>query len=457
MKGRRSLISLLKRSRTLTAQQDCFFVAQGNELMNSVLDTLRERGFVAQVSDEKLGELLAQQSVTVYAGFDPTADSLHLGHVVPIMALAHFQRAGHRVLLVVGGATGMIGDPSGRSEERNLLSVEQVAANAKAIGVQMGRYFDPSAQHAPTLLNNFDWIGRMSFIDWLRDVGKNFTLGYMLAKESVSRRLQSEHGISYTEFSYMTLQAYDFLYLFDHYGCVLQVGGSDQWGNITAGIDLIRRQRQTQVYGLTFHLITTSTGEKFGKSAGNAIWLDPQRTSPWDFYQYLVRQDDKDVIRFLKLYTFLPLDRIQELETATLTAPEKREAQKALAYEVTKIVHGEEVAREMAHAAEVVYHSEIRGISDDTLTSVFASVPSTQISRQELDAGIPLLDVLVRTSLAKSKNEARRALEAESIYINNVKVSKNQGDVRLSPQHLASPSFIVLRSGKKNYHLLRIR
>jgi tyrosyl-tRNA synthetase len=424
--------------------------------MSSVLDVLRDRGFVTQVSDERLSELLQRQSVTVYAGFDPTADSLHLGHVVPIMALAHFQRAGHQVLLVVGGATGMIGDPSGRSEERQLLSIDQVAANAQAIGQQMGRYFDLSAKYPPILLNNLDWIGRMTFIDWLRDVGKHFTLGYMLAKESVSRRLQSELGISYTEFSYMTLQAYDFLHLYDHYGCLLQVGGSDQWGNITAGIDLIRRQRQTQAYGLTFHLITTSSGEKFGKSAGNAIWLDSKRTSPWDFYQYLVRQDDKDVIRFLKLYTFLPLERIAQLEQATLTAPEKREAQKVLAYEVTKIVHGESVAREMAHAAEVVYQSEIRGISDDVLASVFASVPSTSIGKQELEAGLPLVDLLVRTGLAKSKNEARRALDAESIYVNNVKIAKDQSDMKLSLRHLASPSFIVLRSGKKNYHLLRI-
>ncbi len=429
----------------------------GIKRMGSVLDTLRERGFVAQISDEKLGDLLAKQTVTVYAGFDPTADSLHLGHVVPIMALAHFQRAGHRVLLVVGGATGMIGDPSGRSEERQLLSIDQVAANARAIGAQMNRYFDPAAPHPPLLLNNYDWIGKMSFIDWLRDVGKNFTLGYMLAKESVSRRLQSEQGISYTEFSYMTLQAFDFLHLFDHHGCLLQVGGSDQWGNITAGIDLIRRQRQAQAYGMTFHLITTSSGEKFGKSAGNAIWLDPRRTSPWDFYQYLVRQDDNDVIRFLKLYTFLPMERIAELEKVTQTFPEKREAQKALALEVTRLVHGDAVAHEMAHAASVVYHSEIRGISDDVLASVFASVPSTQIPRSELESGLPLADVLVRTGLAKSKNEARRALDAESIYINNVKVEKTQTDFRLRPEHLASPSFIILRSGKKNYHLLRVQ
>jgi tyrosyl-tRNA synthetase len=422
--------------------------------MPSVLDTLRERGFVSQVTDEKLGEQLEQRKFTVYAGFDPTADSLHLGHVVPIMALAHFQRAGHQVVLLVGGATGMIGDPSGRSEERNLLTIEQVAANARAIGAQMARYFDSSG-NAPTLVNNFDWIGKMSFIDWLRDVGKHFPMGYMLGKESVKKRLESEHGISYTEFSYMTLQAYDFLHLHDAHGCTLQVGGSDQWGNITAGIDLVRRQRQTQAYGITFHLITTSSGEKFGKSTGASVWLDAKRTSPWDFYQYLVRQEDKDVVRFLKLYTFLPMERIAELERATQTAPEKREAQKALAFEVTKIVHGEETAKELVHAAEVVYHSEIKGISDETLASVFASVPSTEVPRAELEAGLPLIDLLTRTGLAKSKNEARRALDSESIYINNVKVAKGT-EPRLGIEHFASKSFIVLRSGKKNYHLLRV-
>jgi tyrosyl-tRNA synthetase len=423
--------------------------------MPPILEVLRQRGFLSQVSDEKLGEYLEQRPFTVYAGFDPTADSLHLGHVVPIMALAHMQRAGHKVLLLVGGATGMIGDPSGKSEERNLLSIEQVRANAGAIGAQMGRYFDPSG-NAPKLVNNFDWIGKMSFIDWLRDVGKHFPMGYMLAKESVKKRLESENGISYTEFSYMTLQAYDFLHLHDAHGCTLQVGGSDQWGNITAGIDLIRRQRQVQAYGITFHLITTASGEKFGKSAGNAVWLDPKQTSPWDFYQYLVRQEDKDVVRFLRLYTFLPMERIAELERATQTAPEKREAQKALAFEVTKIVHGENTAKELVHAAEVVYHSEIKGISDETLVSVFASVPSTEVPRAELEAGLDLVALLTRTGLVKSKNEARRLLDSEAVYVNNVKVAKG-GEPRLGPQHLASPSFIVLRSGKKNYHLLRVR
>jgi tyrosyl-tRNA synthetase len=420
--------------------------------MSSPLATLQERGFVAQISDDALGDLLGRAPATVYAGFDPTADSLHLGHVVPIMALAHFQRAGHRVIMLVGGATGMVGDPSGRSEERNLLTREQVALNVAAVRKQLQCFLDFDGPNAATILDNFDWIGPMSFLDWLRDVGKHFTVAAMLSKESVQRRL--EGGISYTEFSYMTLQAYDFLHLFAHHNCTLQVGGSDQWGNITAGIDLIRRVRQGQAYGLTFHLVTTSSGEKFGKTAGNALWLDAGKTSPWDFYQYLIRQEDRDVIRFINLYTFLPADRVAELEQAVRDRPQQREAQKALAFEVTRLVHGEETAREMAHAAEVVYHSEIKGISDATLAAVFSTVPSTTISGGELDAGLPLLDVLVRTALVPSRNEARRQLQGKAIYVNNV---QQEPEAKLGRHSLASQSFIVLRRGKKDYHLLKVQ
>jgi tyrosyl-tRNA synthetase len=420
--------------------------------MTSVFQALRKRGFIAQCTHESLGQLLATERFTLYAGFDPTADSLHLGHLVPIMALAHFQRAGHRPLVVVGGATGMVGDPSDRSEERNLLTRDQVAANVCAVRGQMERFLAVDGPNAATILDNFDWIGRFSFLDWLRDVGKHFTVAAMLAKESVQRRL--EGGISYTEFSYMTLQAYDFLHLFAHHGCTLQVGGSDQWGNITAGIDLIRRTRQGQAYGITFPLVTTSGGEKFGKTAGNALWLDPGRTAPWDFYQYLVRQDDRDVIRLLNLYTFLPAETIRELERAVREEPHKREAQKRLAFEVTALVHGAATAKEMAHAAEVVYQSEIKGISDGTLAAVFASVPSTTVSRAELETGVMLLDMLLRTGVASSKAEARRLLQSGAVYVNNVR----QGDdVLLGHHSLASPSFIVLRSGKKNYHMVRVQ
>jgi tyrosyl-tRNA synthetase len=421
--------------------------------MTSVLDTLSERGFVSQCSDEAaLREHLARGPLTVYCGFDPTASSLHLGNLVPLMGLAHFQRAGHQVIEVVGGATGMIGDPSGRSDERNLLTPEQLARNVASVRRQMEHFLDFTGENAARIVNNYDWIGRMTFIDWLRDVGKHFTVNYMTAKESVRRRLESEQGISYTEFSYMTLQAYDYLHLFEEFGCTLQVGGSDQWGNITAGMDLIRKLKQGTAFALTFPLVTTSAGEKFGKSAGNAMWLDPALTSPWDFYQYLVRQEDRDVVRFLNFFTFLPKAMIDGLAEAVHAAPERREAQKALAFEVTRIVHGEAVAREMARAAEIVYHSEIKDLSDQTLAAVFASVPSTEVTWAELDAGLELVGLLHRTGLAGSKGEARRLIKNGGIYVNNVRAD---GEIKLGRNHLASESFIVLRSGKKNYHLVR--
>jgi tyrosyl-tRNA synthetase len=422
--------------------------------VTSVFHTLEQRGFISQTSDPGLPALLAEKKVTVYAGFDPTADSLHLGHLVPVMALAHFQQAGHRVLMVVGGATGMIGDPSGRSDERNLLTTEQIANNVRAVTKQIGRFLDYGGANPPLLLDNFDWIGKLTFIDWLRDVGKHFTLGYMLAKDSVKRRLESEQGISYTEFSYLTMQAYDFLHLFDTHGCTLQVGGNDQWGNITAGIDLIRRLRQTQAYGITFPLVTTSTGEKFGKSAGNALWLDSVRTAPWDFYQYLVRQDDRDVLRLLKLYTFLPLERLAELERAVHAHPEQREAQKVLAWEVTRIVHGQASADEQAHAAEVIYHGEIKGISDQTLAAVFATMPSTTVTHAELEAGLELAALFVRTALASSKGEFRRLLQSGGVYVNNVRQTDEKA--RLGLESRASESFIVLRAGKTKYHLVKV-
>jgi len=422
--------------------------------VESVFQTLKERGFIAQVSDEALPELLDRERFTVYAGFDPTAPSLHLGHMVPVMALAHLQRAGHRVLAMVGGATAMVGDPSGRSEERNLLTPEQVARNVVSVRAQLERFLDFAGPNPATILNNNDWIGPIRFTDWLRDVGKNFTVNYMLAKESVKRRIEGEQGISYTEFSYLTMQAFDFLHLFDNFGCRLQCGGSDQWGNITAGIDLVRRLRHETVYGLTLSLVTTSAGEKFGKTAGNALWLNPACTSTWDFYQYLVRQEDRDVVRFLNLYTFLLKSRIQELEQAVQTCPERREAQKALAFEVTKLVHGEAVAKEMERAAGIVYGSEIKNLSDTTLASVFASVPSTEIGWAELDAGIDVVDLFVRTGLAASKGEARRLINAGGAYVNNVRVA---GELKVGRASLASESFVVLRSGKNNYHLVRAR
>ena len=421
--------------------------------MTSIYETLESRGLIAQASDPALAGLLAKERFVIYVGFDPTASSLHLGHLVPLMALAHFQRAGHGVLALVGAATAMIGDPSGRSDERNLLSETQVRENAEGVRRQLARFLDFDGPNAAVMVNNMDWTAPMSFIDWLRDVGKYFTVNYMVAKDSVKSRMGSEHGISFTEFSYMTMQAYDFLQLHDHYGCRLQGGCSDQWGNITAGIDLVRRVRQSPVYGLTFPLMTTAYGAKFGKSAGNAIWLDPARTTPWEFYQYLVRQDDRDVIRFLRTYTFLPGERIEELERALAAHPDERAAQKALAFEVTALVHGAEVAREMQYAAEIVYDQHIRGIGERTLRDVFASVPTSTVARQRLEAGVDILEIVVAAGMVKSKGEGRRLLDAGGVYVNNMRVEPG---TRIGAGHLATESLMVLRSGKKNYYLVQV-
>lgn len=422
--------------------------------MQPVFLSLKERGFIAQLTDESLSDRLDREQLTIYAGFDPTAASLHLGHLVPVMVLAHLQRAGHRVVALIGGATAMVGDPSGRSDERNLLSPEQVAKNAISVRRQLERFLDFTGTNPAIILNNNDWIAPIRFVEWLRDVGKHFTVNYMLAKESVKRRVEGERGISYTEFSYLTMQAFDFLHVFDHVGCRVQCGGSDQWGNITAGIDLIRKLRQESAYGLTCPLITTSSGEKFGKTAGNALWLDAACTSPWEFYQYLVRQEDQDVVRFLNLYTFLPQSRVEELRQAVLSCPERREAQKVLALEVTRMVHGEATAREMERAAGIVYGSEIKDLSDGVLASVFASVPSANITWAELDAGIDVVDLFVHSGLVASKGEVRRLIKSGGAYVNNVRVA---GELKVGRAHLASESFIVLRSGKTTYHLVRVQ
>jgi tyrosyl-tRNA synthetase len=393
------------------------------------------------------------ETLTVYAGFDPTADSLHLGHLVPIMTLAHLQRAGHRILALVGGATGMIGDPSGKSEERNLLTPEQVAHNVEGQGKQLARFLDFDGENPAKIVNNADWIGGMSFLEWLRDVGKHFTVNYMLAKDSVKSRIGSEAGISFTEFSYMTMQAYDFLHLYDTEGCTLQCGGNDQWGNITAGIDLVRKLRAAQVFGVTCPLVTTSSGEKFGKTAGNAVWLDAGRTSPYLFYQYWINVDDRDVVRYLNYFTFLGADRIAALEEQSRTNPGAREAQKALAWEVTKLVHGEDLAGRAKRASEVMFGGEVTGLSDEEVMEAFAEVPSVTMEVGRLEAGIPLVDLLAASALVTSKGEARRLVKAGGASVNNRRET-NIGRI-LKRDDLASEHVMVLRSGKKNYRLVR--
>lgn len=423
--------------------------------MKNIMATLSQRGFVSHESDDDMAGKLGKP-VVLYAGFDPTADSLHVGHLMQIMLLAQFQRHGHTPIALVGGATAMIGDPSGKSEERNLLSEETIQQNMEGIQKQLHRFLDFSCDgNRAIMVNNADWIGKFSFVEFLRDVGKHFRVGEMMGKESVRKRLQSEVGMSFTEFSYQLLQSYDFLHLSREYDCTLQVGGDDQWGNITAGIDLVRKLDGRAVYGLTSPLLTNAGGQKFGKTEAGAVWLDEQKTSPYEFYQYWVRTDDRDVVGLLKLFTFLPMERIAELEKQVHDEPEARQSQKVLAQEVTKLVHGDEQVALAVKASQVLFGQEISGLSDEILNSIFNDVPSSKVSRRRLSEGIPLPEALCDAKLCSSRGEAKRLIKSGGVYVNNVRIDSI--DYTLTMESLASESMVVLRSGKKNYHLLRFR
>ncbi|MGE3727541.1 MAG: tyrosine--tRNA ligase [Candidatus Sericytochromatia bacterium] len=424
-------------------------------MSQDLLKALQERGMLEQISDpEGISQALAQGPVTLYIGFDPTATSLHIGNLLPIMLLAHFQRAGHRPICLVGGATGMIGDPSGRSSERVLLTNDKVDENVSKIRSQLSHFLRFEGPQAALMTNNHDWIAPLSYIDWLRDVGKHFSVNYMIAKESVRRRLEDrDQGISYTEFSYMLLQSYDFLHLFRTENCKIQAGGNDQWGNITAGIDLVRKVTGQTAYGLTIPLLTTASGEKFGKSAGNAVWLDAEMTSPYQFYQYWIQADDRDVERYLRIFSFLELDEIAQICAEHAQKPELRLAQKRLASEVTTIVHGAEAVSKVLQATEVLFGREIEGLSDADLLTIFADVPSTQLERSRLGGELNLTQLLRETGLSASNGEARRLIQAGGVYLNNRKCSDPH--MLIDANSLASETTLVLRSGKKNYHLAR--
>ncbi len=425
--------------------------------MSDILTELRWRNLIHQTTDDAgLPGWLAAGRRTLYAGFDPTADSLHVGHFMPLMMLRRFQRAGHAPIAVMGGATGMVGDPSGRSEERNLLSEETLRANVAAIEVQVGRVLDfaPGPTQA-RLVNNYDWTHGFGVLEFLRDIGKNFPVGMMLAKDSVRARLEREDGgLSFTEFSYMLLQAWDFVYLNRTYGCELQVGGSDQWGNITAGIDLGRRMNGAQLYGLTCPLLTLSDGSKMGKTAAGTVWLSPERTSPYQFYQYWINVPDADSWNFLRALTELPRDEIEALDRARAAAPGARASQKRLAEVLTSLIHGEAGLAAARRASEILFGAEIEGLTERELNDIFADVPSVEMPRARLaGAGLSAVDALVAAGLAKSKGEARRAIEQGGAYVSNRRIEG--ADAQLGPSHLASPDVMVLRSGKKRYALLR--
>jgi tyrosyl-tRNA synthetase len=422
-----------------------------------LLDDLRWRGLVHQTTDDAgLSAWLEKQPRTLYAGFDPTADSLHVGHLLPLLMLRRFQAAGHKPIALVGGATGMIGDPSGKSAERNLLTHEQLQANIAGVLPQMKQFLDfDSPRNAAILVNNFDWIGPLSYLEFLRDIGKHFPVNVMLTKDSVKGRLDSDTGISYTEFSYMLVMAYDFVYLNDKFNCELQIGGSDQWGNITAGIDLARRMRGAHLHGLTSPLLTKSDGSKMGKTETGTLWLSPERTSPYQFYQYWMRLEDADVGKVMRMMTTLPHEEIESLDTSRAADAAKRDSQRRLAEELTQLVHGEPGLRTAQRATEIFYGAEIADLNDAQLDQIFADVPSQKLARNTLtnDGGLPIIDALVAAGLAKSKGDARRTTQQGGAYVNNRRIESV--DARLTPADLASETVIVLRAGKKNYALLR--
>ena len=419
--------------------------------MTDPIDLLRGRGFVQAVTDEDaLRHLFATEQVTYYVGFDPTAASLHIGHLMGMMAMGWLQRAGHRPIAVAGGGTGRIGDPSFRDEERELLDDDRLSQNLEGIRAQLSHVVD---LRDGLLLDNYEWLGSLGFIDFLREVGKHFSVNAMIARESVRRRLEErEHGISFTEFSYQLLQAYDFAHLYAAHGCRLQCGGSDQWGNITAGIDLTRRLHGGEVYGLVWPLVERSDGRKFSKSTGEAVWLDAGLTSPYAFYQWFINVPDEDGVRFLKTYTFLPLEDISALAAEQQRDPAAREVQRTLAAEVTRIVHGEAGLQAAERATRVLFGNEpYVGLDDRTLADAFESAPSVDLPRARLEAGMALADLLVECGAARSRGEARRLVEQGGVSVNNRRMADAAAVV--GPGDLAGGATVVVRVGKKRHFL----
>lgn len=417
-------------------------------------EELQRRGMIEQCTDEAgVSKLLRDQVVTVYVGFDPTASSLHVGHLLPVMVLAHLQRMGHRPICLVGGATGMIGDPSGKGAERQLLSLEQVEQNVASVRKQLEKFVSFQGGNAALVVNNADWISRFHLIDWLRDVGKHFSVNYMIAKESVRQRLETrEQGISYTEFSYMLMQAYDFLHLFGAEGCRLQGGGNDQWGNITAGIDLIRRVHQDEAYGITFPLLTTASGEKFGKSEGNAVWIDAELTSPYRFYQYWMNADDRDVDKLLKFFTFLPVEEIDQIMEAHRAQPERRAGQERLALEVTTLVHGEEGVDRARKATRALFEGDVTDLTPGAAKDLLDAAPSWTMPREQL--GAKLIEALAASGACKSKGEARRTLQQGGVYVNGERVSDL--DAALEASAFSHCDVAVIRLGKKRHFVIAL-
>ena len=419
---------------------------------SALIQDLHARGLIAQVTDAKaLDELLAKESVTLYCGFDPTADSLHLGHLVPVLVLRRFQQAGHKPIALVGGATGMIGDPSFKATERKLNTPEVIASWVGKIRDQVAPFLDFDGPNAAVMANNYDWFGSMNCLEFLRDIGKHFSVNAMIKKESVQQRLvREDQGISYTEFSYSLLQGYDFAELYKRHGCILQVGGSDQWGNIVAGTDLTRRLHQQQAYGLTVPLITKSDGTKFGKTESGAVWLDPKKTSPYAFYQFWLNTADADVYRFMRFFTFLAVEEIDAIEAADKTSGQKPQAQRILAEQATALVHGQAALE----AAQRISHSLFSGSLDALTESDFEQLAQDGVPGVALEKSVTgLIDALVAAGLAKSKSEARGFLQSGSVTVNGTKVEAI--DHQFDDGERLFGRFTLLRRGKKNYAMLR--
>jgi tyrosyl-tRNA synthetase len=399
-------------------------------------------------------EALAKEKVTAYIGFDPTASSLHVGSLLPIMALARLQKFGHTPIALVGGGTGMIGDPSGKSAERSLLSIEEIDANARGMRLQLERFLDFTATpNAARMINNADWLRRIGLLEFLRDTGKHFTVNYMLAKESVKRRLGGDEGISFTEFSYLLLQAHDYLHLHRTVGCTLQMGGSDQWGNIVAGCDLIRKVEGARAHGVVLPLVTTSAGTKFGKTEAGTVWLDPQRTSAFKFYQFWLNADDRDVIKYLKFFTFLDRAMIEALERTMTEAPEQREAQRTLAREVTTMVHGADELGRAERASKVLFGGSLAEASVDDILTVFDDVPATELRVDEL-AAFQANGLVTHAGLAASKGEATRLIKQGGIYFNDRRVTDERSAVTVDDA--IGGRVIVLRKGQRDRRIVKI-
>lgn len=427
----------------------------------NILDELKARGLVqATTDDEGLAKRLEEGCVSFYAGYDPTSTSLHIGNLVPTSLLARLQKAGHKPIVLVGGATGMIGDPSGRSDERSLLDAETLAANLAGIRQQLEPFVDfddadSASNNGATVVNNADWFSGLGYIDFLREVGKHLTVNYMTAKDSVKSRLNDrEQGISYTEFSYMLLQAYDFAHLAKTQECELQVGGSDQWGNITAGIELARKMgHKGKLYGLTNPLLLDSSGNKMGKtSSGTRIWLDPKRTSPYDFYQYFLRSEDSQIDKLLRLFSWRSLDEIAAIVAEHEKAPELRVGQKALAEDLTTWVHGADALAKAKVTSQVMFGDGLDQLCDADL--LLTDLPFSQVTQSELDEGILLLDLMQSAALVKSKGEARRLVSGGGVYINNIRVDDTTRSV--STADLCTETMLILRCGRRKYHIVQI-